>query len=172
MNEGQMYLKTTVAGLMCCIAGAANAEWTAKVEGPDVFGNTTVHAGTATFREGFVINCDAKGELNIAMIYSKKPFDKVHTAPAQLLIQIDGGTPVKFSATHREWNEARGGIVASGRSPETIAILRAIAGGREKINVGVVINGNQVSASFGVGGSRSAIEKTIKACKLDDAPKS
>jgi hypothetical protein len=173
MERDEMFARFFAAACVACgVSSGAHAEWYAKVEGPDVFGKTTVSAGVTGFNESLAISCDSTGSLYIALIFPKREFDKVASVPAELLLQVDGAAPVKFPAALREWNNKRGGVATSGRSPETVAMLRTIAGAKEKLNVGALVNGNQMSASFGVNGSRSAIEKTIKSCKLDDLPKS
>jgi hypothetical protein len=149
----------------------ASAEWSARVEGPDVFGNTKVHASEMSLTEGLIVHCDQKDELNIAYIFRKKPFDELSTTSGELLVQTDSGAPLKMAASLRNWNDNFGGVVASGRSAELVTVLRAIGAAKNKINIGVVIRGNQISASFGSQGSRIAIEKAIKSCKLDELEK-
>ena len=167
-----MIKRTLMAAIVCMWSGAGRADWTTKVEGPDVFGNTKVHAIAASnINESLVIQCDQKDDLHIALLFRKKEFDKLPTVPAELLVQADNGQPVKLSAVLRTWNDNYGGIVAEGSSAELVAILRTIALARGKINLGAVVNGNQICASFGSQGSRAAMEKAIKSCKLEELEK-
>jgi hypothetical protein len=159
------------AALLCMGTQETHAEWTAKVEGPDVFGNTKVIAGTAGRSDSLVIQCDQKDDLYIAFLFRKKEFDKIPNVSADLLLQSEGGQPMKMSAMLRTWNDNYAGIVVVGRSAENVAVLRTIASALGKINVGAVVNGNQMSAAFGSQGSRSAMDKAIKSCKLDDLEK-
>jgi hypothetical protein len=110
--------------------------------------------------------------LFVALLFRKKKFEEIGGADTELLIQtVEGGTPIKLPAALRAWNDDFAGIVASGRSPELVAVLRAISAAKSKINVGAVVRGNQISSSFGAQGSKNAMEKAIKACKLEELEK-
>jgi hypothetical protein len=149
----------------------ASAQWDARVEGPDVFGNVKAFATTIGAGESIVIQCDQKEDLFVAYVFRKKPFEDIPNVPAELLVQADGGTPLKLVATLRSWNDNYGGVVASGRAIEQLTALRLIASARGKTNVGAVIFSKQISSSFSSQGSRSAMERSIKSCKLDDLEK-
>jgi hypothetical protein len=172
LREQSMMRRTIFLALsLMAPLSAANAEWTAKVEGPDVFGNTKVLATTDGFRESIVVQCDQKDEMFIAYVFRKKEFDSVTSTTADFLVQTDGGQPTKLNASLRNWNDNFAGVVASGKSAEIISVIKAIASARGKIGVGVVVRGNQISASFGSSGSRAAMDKVLKNCRLDDSEK-
>ena len=145
---------------------AAHAEWTVRVEGPDVFGNTMVLIGETNYREMLVVQCDSKDQFALALLFRKKEFEQTPKVAASFLVQIDGGQTQRFSAEMRGWNDKHGAIVAEERSPEMLKLLEAIAGARQRISVGAEIGGNQVSASFGASGSRRAVSAVMQHCKL------
>lgn len=149
--------------------GQARAQWSAHKEGPDVFGTTKVIAVTSGDRQSLVVQCNDKDELYIAYIFLKKKFDEVSTSPADLLFQIDGATPTHLAAEIRNWNDDYAGVVADGRSPEIVNVLRSIRDGHVRINVGVIVAGNRDSASFETSGSTSALEDVIAGCKLAES---
>ena len=153
--------------LLSATATATRADWPANVDGPDVFGNTRVVAGSGDGRERLVVQCDQKDMLFVAYLVRKREFEKIATAPADLLIQTDGGTPTKLIASLRNWNDNYLAVSAEGRTTQMLTLIQAIAAARGKINIGAVVNGNQLSASFGSSGSRVAMEKVISGCKLD-----
>ena len=156
---------------LCVVTGPAFADWNARVEGPDVFGNVKAFATTTGSDESMVVQCDQKDDLFVAFVFRKKPFEEMPSLPAELLVQVDGGTPLKLVATLRSWNDNYGGVIASGRAIEQLTALRLIASARGKINVGAVIFGKQISSSFSSQGSKSAMERSIKSCKLDNLDK-
>ena len=142
--------------------------WSATVDGPDVFGVTKVIATEGSGREGIVVQCDSKDQLHIATIFRKKEFEDIPEFPATLLIKVGEAEPFKLGATLRTWNDNYGGIVVSGRTPELVAVVKAISTAKSKINVGYEIGGEQFSATFGARGSTSAMQKAINGCKLTD----
>lgn len=152
-------------------ATVALAGWDAHVEEPDVFGNTKAIASNPQMRDSLVVQCDQKEQLLLAYLMRKKPFDDVPEGLAQLLVQVDSGSPVTFEAAFGDWNNDYGAVAVSGRTANIVSVLREIARAKKKINIGIVINGNQQSASFSASGSKRAIERVIKACKLDEIDK-
>ena len=64
-----MKIRALLFGAACIVANPAFAEWDVRVEGPDVFGNTKVMAGTAGASESMVVQCDQKEEFFIAYIF-------------------------------------------------------------------------------------------------------
>jgi hypothetical protein len=71
-----MFTRFSVLALLGLMSSPAFAEWSARVEGPDVFGNTTVHASEMSIREGLVVQCDQNDQLNIAWRALKKLIDR------------------------------------------------------------------------------------------------
>jgi hypothetical protein len=78
---------------------------------------------------------------------------------------------MKLNATFGDWNDKFVGVSASGREFELVETIRAIGSARGDINVGIVVNGHQDSASFDSVGSTQAMNQVIKGCKLDDVKK-
>ena len=141
--------------------------WDAQVEGPDVFGNVKVVASEArSLSEGLVVQCDSKGELLLAYIFRKKEFEAVSTAPATLLVSTEANKVLTLRAELRDWNDNYAGIVASEVKEDIISAIVAIQTAKAKIEVGVEINGNQISGSFGSRGSSKSMSKVIQNCKL------
>ena len=159
-----------LVGLIAMAEPSLADEWVAKVDGPDVFGNTKVFAAQSGAQANLVVRCDQKDSLFIAMIFRKKEFDKVAAIPAELLIQTNGGAPTKLKSMLRNWYDNYGGVVSDSRD-EVIQVIQAIGADRGKINVGADIAGNQASETFSSQGSKSAMERVIKSCKLDGGGK-
>jgi hypothetical protein len=57
-----------------------------------------------------------------------------HTIPSELLIRIDNGDVKTFDAEFMVWNAHNVAVVAEGRTPELIAVIRAIGGGKKSIS--------------------------------------
>lgn len=155
-----------LAGCAFMLTGTSAYAWTANVDGPDVFGVTKVFAIEGGERESLVVQCDSDENLFIAYIFRKKEFETVNETPATLLIQINGEQPASLSATMRAWNDNYGGVVASGRTAENIAVVTAIGKASGKINIGFEFLGNRESASVGSRGSTAAMKKVMDLCKL------
>jgi hypothetical protein len=138
------------------------------VEGPDVFGATKAWAIEDGSQDSLVVQCDSEDDLYIAYITPKKPFEEIPTVPATLYIQASGEAPLQLDAVLRSWNDNYAGVVASGRDPQLIAVLREIEVAKSKINVGYDISGNRDSSSFGSRGSTQAMKSLFDACQLSD----
>ncbi len=147
------------------LAGPALA-WEVHVEGPDVFGTTKVSASEHSGYQRLVVHCDSKDVLIVAIIARKKEFDETPSGDGKLLIQVDAATPVTLNAVRRSWNDNFGGVVAEGRTLELLAIVKAIQGGKARINTGIEIDGIQSSATFSASGSTAAMAKAIDGCGL------
>lgn len=145
-------IRTLALAAAAAVTATQAFAWGTHVEGPDVFGVTTVIALDEAARDSLVVQCDSKDQLVIAMISRKKEFEETPVSPATLLIQVDGATPVILEAVLREWNDNYAGVIATaGRSPDLIAVVKAIQSGKSKINAGVDISGNRIQP-------RSALE--------------
>jgi len=156
-----------VIGASMLVGIDAHAEWTVKVEEPDVFGNRKVVAITAALRDGLIVQCD-QTTLELGYLFKKKQSDDIEYTPAELLVQVDGGKVSHLSANLRPWNEDYGGVVASSRDTDTVAVLRLIGTGKRSINIGAVINDARMTASFDTIASTAAMDSIIKNCGLAD----
>lgn len=163
-------LKKIVSIFVLMITAGPALAWDASVEGPDVFGVTKVFASDAAGRESLVVQCDSKDVLFVAFIMRKKEFEETPVAAAKLLIQVDGASPVTLEALRRDWNDNYFGVVAEGRTAELVSMVKAIQGGKGKINAGVDVEGVQYSATFSTRGSTSAMTKVINGCGLASIP--
>jgi hypothetical protein len=164
-----------VIGVQAVCAPDAQAQWTAKVTGPDVFGSTTVVAVVSSVtHNGLVIQCDDKDSLEMANIFpatisEMDNMSKIDAGlPAKLFVKVDQG-PVKiFDARLRTWNNTYLAFAASERTSDMVALVRSIGAAKSGISIGTEINGHRQSESFGSIGSTNAINTLIKGCKLDD----
>jgi hypothetical protein len=102
----------------------------------------------------------------MAYIMRKKEFEDVHTIPASLLVKIDSGDVSNLDASYRNWNDNYAVIAVEDRSTGLIAIVKKIGQSKGTINIGIIINGHQLSDSFPASGSTAAISKIVQACKL------
>jgi hypothetical protein len=168
---GRSHVVARVVGAYICITSAetAHANWVTNKTGPDVFDTTTVVSIAVGGSKNFVVQCDDKDQLTIALIFPKKKFEEVYETPAELLIQSDHGATSHLLAELRSWNDDYAGVVAEGRTPEVIKILRDIRLEHEKLNAGIVVGGLRDSASFEADGSTNAMDIVFKDCKLGDA---
>ena len=152
----------------------AEAQWSAQVTGPDVFGNTTVLAAVDSANgDGLVVQCDQNSELDLAYIIPGTPSEMDEATksdvdiPADLLLKVDSGQVIKLSAQLKPWNNSYLGVVASGRTTDIVAAIKAIEGANDEISVGAEILGNQQSDAFDAGNSTSSMNTAMTDCKLD-----
>lgn len=148
----------------------AAAEWSTKIEGPDVFGKTTAKAMVMTLSEGVVVTCDTTGELEVAIIFRIREGDRISPAAAEMLFSADGGPPTKIDAVRGPWNLKYGSIKSAGTREDAIAALKTISASRNKLQSGIIVASEQIAITFAAGGSRAAIDKALKACKIDAGP--
>lgn len=141
--------------------------WYATVQGPDVFGETTVIAGEEGTQTSLIVQCTSDGELYLAMISPKKEFEDVPTVPATMYFATGSNTPVKIEATVREWNDKYLGIVSNVEKSELMPLITGIRDAKGPIKVGAEIRGNRMSDSYPSRGSTAAISKVIAGCKLN-----
>ena len=149
-------------------AGSARADWGVRVDGPDVFGDTTVVAVSEGQKGNFVIQCNQTDQLDVAYTIKKKEFDTVEARPADLLVQVDGGRPTKLPAILDNWNDNYIGIAVKDRSPDLVALIRAIGNAKHAINIGILVGSIRESDTFEAVGSTHAMTQVIQGCKLDN----
>ena len=144
----------------------ARAAWFTKTDGPDVFGQTKVIVATSGDQDSMVIQCDDQDKLFVALIFPKKKFDDIPTLPAELLLQIDGGVPIRLSAELRSWNDNYIGVVAEGRTTEVIRAVKAIGNASQRVSAGFSVGTVRDSAEFDADGSTVSVEEAFRGCKL------
>lgn len=156
------------------VSRSAAAQWAVKATGPDVFGNEKVIALVpSSSGDALIIQCDQKDSLYIALIEHGTSSELNQLSempsgiPAKLFVKVDQDAVQKFDAKLKQWNTRYLGVVASGRTPGMVAVLREIGSGNHQISVGTEILGSKDSDSFGVLGSASAISTVLRDCKLD-----
>ncbi len=140
--------------------------WEATVEGPDVFGKTKVVALEGGLRNSLIVQCDSAGEVILAYIEKKKEFDEVAEIPVKLFLKTSNEGPQVLEAKLRNWNDNYSGVVVDKSNTGIVAAIQSIGEAKKKIEIGVEVLGQQFSASFSSQGSRKAIEKVMKECKL------
>jgi len=161
-----------MTGLACfVIAGSASAQWTARIDPPDVFGNVAASAQSVGYSGGLVIQCDQKNSLFLAYLIRKKEFERWDARPIEFLIQLDDQPVRKYAASLRNWNANYAAAAISGRRTELVETIRGIAAARTRINLGWVVEGRQISVATPVGEATTAIDDVIAACKLDEIGK-
>lgn len=150
------------------------AQWGVRVDGPDVFGNTKVIAVVSgASDDGLVVQCEGKASLLLAYIMpgTASELDELSQAgagvPIDLLIKVGNDAVRTFSAQLSQWNNKYMGVVAQGRTPELVAMVRAIGTASGRISVGVDFLGQKQSESFGATGSAAAMNTVVKDCSLD-----
>lgn len=165
-------LPLAIAFALGC-AAPAEAQWFVRANGPDVFGNTTVVAGTADGSgNDIVVQCD-QNSLYIAFISpaTASEMDELSNLssgiPSTMYLKVDQQHVQKFDAELRQWNNTMAGVVASGRTQVMVAELSAIGAGTDTLDVGVDVFGSRQSDSFSLAGSTNAMNTAIKDCKLD-----
>jgi hypothetical protein len=158
------------------ISVPAWGQWSVRVNGPDVFGTTTVLAAVDSnqSQNGFVVQCRGEDSLFLAYILPATPSEldamskPGSSVPAELLVKVDNGPVEKLGAQLRQWNAHFLGIVAEGRTADIAAAVRAVGTANGTINVGADILGAKQADSFDAQGSTAAMNTVVKDCKLDD----
>lgn len=140
--------------------------WSANVQGPDVFGATTVVAVEDGTQTSLVIQCSTEGDLFFAMISPKKEFEEVTTAPATLYFATGNNSPIKIEANLREWNDKHYGVVSNVEEAEIMPLIEGVRDAKGSIKVGAEIRGNRISDIYSSRGSTTAMKKVIDNCKL------
>lgn len=175
MSKGRLCISGITFALLTMGCGLAHAQWSSQVTGPDVFGNTTVLATVDNADgNGLVVQCDQNNTLDLAYIIPGTPseLDELSKAgtsiPADLLVKVDHGQVMKFSAEFKAWNNTYIGIVASGRTTDIVAAIKAMGAAASQISVGAVIAGTQQSDSFDVENSTSTMNTATLDCKLSN----
>ena len=78
--------------------------------------------------------------------------------PAKILVKVDNGAVQTLeNAEVRPWNDKYIGVVASGRTPDVLAVIHSIGTATRKIEVGLELADKQFSIGFGASGSTAAI---------------
>ena len=88
-------------------------------------------------------------------------------APVTLLLKVDNGNVMQFSASLQPWNAHYAGFVASDRTYPIVQAVKAIASAQDTVGVGAEFLGNQQSDNFGASGSTSAMATVVNDCDLD-----
>lgn len=159
-------MRMAIAALLLSLSGHPAFAWETYVDGPDVFGETKVHAVASGAQASLVVHCSTEGSLMLALTFAKKEFDEVPELEGTLFISVSDAPPTQLPATLREWNNTRGGFVASEREA-LITVVTAIRDARGSIKVGADIAGNRRAETFGSRGSTAAMKKVFQNCKLD-----
>ena len=134
---------------------------------------TVVAAVTSDSQDGLVVQCDDKDTLDIAYLSpgTKSELDTMSqdgsAVPAELFVKVNQGGVQKLDAVMKQWNNKYLGFVASGRTPDMVAVVKAIGAANNHISIGVEIAGEKQAKSFDAAGSTSAMSTVIKDCKLD-----
>ena len=145
----------------------STAAWVTKSEGPDVFGDTTVTAINVNLDgRGLVITCNQADQLTLAFIEKAATANDIPETQATVLFQIDGGAPQSLDAVLRAWNDKFAGVIAAGRSDNSVAIARALSAARKKINVGIKIGDQRESESFDTANSAQVAKALEQDCKF------
>jgi hypothetical protein len=165
--------------LVLATSAPAWAQWGARVDGPDVFGTTKVIAAVSSASgDGLVVQCDGKDALLLAYIMPGTPSELSELSqagtgvPIDLLVKAGNDAVRTFTAQLSRWNNKYMGVVAQGRTPELVAMVRAIGAASGRISVGVDFLGHKQSESFGADGSTAAMNTAVKDCNLDKVAKS
>ena len=160
-------LRALTLGLTALFSIGQAAAWEISVDGPDVFGVTKV----LTFQDGaegsLVVQCNSENDLFIALVYPKKEFESIEESAAIFLVKGGSSQPVRADAVNRVWNDNRGGVVISGKSPEAMTVVREIEDAVAQIQVGVDYGTNKASTSFAAQGSSQAMKTVIEKCNLE-----
>ena len=162
-----------LAGTIILTMEASAADWYHEVSGPDVFGHMRGFAsvGSTSNNDTLTIQCQGGENLDVAVL---EPFGgsqrEAHDpVPAKILVKVDNGAVQTLeNAEVRPWNDKYIGVVASGRTPDVLAVIHSIGTATRKIEVGLELADKQFSIGFGASGSTAAISALTKACKLDE----
>ena len=161
--------KTMVAaGLLISSASIASAQWINQKNGGEFDDDPTYLALTASGRYGLGFRCNSN-ELKIILITPEKVDDSdnislLEKAGPKLRIKIDGGAIKDFDA---DLDEANGtlGIIADA----DVTLVKSVRNAKSKISAVLSVLGmNFHETTFNVRGSKTAINKLIDGCKLNE----
>ncbi len=154
--------------ILAAVVGFATpaAAWDAIVDGPDVFGKTTVLAMDIAPQASLVLQCNSEGEVLLAFTYPKKAFEEVAEQQAVLYFTASDAEPMKLPATFRAWNDNYAGVVAALDHDAQSSVIAAIRNAKGSIKAGADISGNKISSNFTSKGSASAMKKVTEGCKI------
>lgn len=161
-------MKVLISAVVAASISTPVFAWDAMVNGPDVFGETTVLAGEEGMQSKLVVQCNSKGDVAIALISPKKQFDTVNETEAALFFAFNSGQPIKISARLRSWNDNFAGVVSTVSKDETIPLLINIRDAKGPIKAGADILGNKISDSYSSRGSTTAMKTLMEKCKLSE----
>lgn len=159
------------AGVIIFPSIGLSQSWQANVDGPDVFGKTSVMALAASGRTNLILQCDSGGLALFAMTEKSSDLPDDPVSGILLLIKTENSDLIKADAIYQKWNSDYVGTVVT--DPEVVsAISESLKLAAGSIQVGIDAFGNQVSASFSSSGSTAAMTKVQEHCKFGITPDS
>ena len=152
---------------------SAQAQWINKTD-DDPFGNEKNSiAMTMAGGYGFGFSCKGKQEFQIVYLTTEETRDSANNlnllSPI-LKIKIDESNVVDLSA---EIDKAGDKLRLTTSDDKVLQVMKSMASAKQRIAVAIEFGGKRFHIqTFGTGGSRDAINKALKACKLDNLPAS
>lgn len=159
-----MFGKFLIAAALTTLATTSVAsDWIARVEGPDIFGKTTVLALASSGRQNLVVQCDTETAPVVALTDRTATPIETTVPSVVFLLKAGGSDLIKAQATYAKWNEDYDGATVN-EPAATTAMIVAISNATGEIQVGLDIFGNKVSASFTSRGSTNAMKQVTEHC--------
>jgi len=162
-------LRYAIAVIAAAACTPAYAQWDVEVDGPDVFGETTVTvAAEFSAKDFFFIRCATDGEFTVGWMYLNE--GEVRNVVVDMIVQNDTGGPKargEFEAALRNWNDKVAIFEVTDKS-DARQILDIISGAMNKIQFGVFAKELDVKISDSISalGSTSAVKLVKKHCPV------
>jgi hypothetical protein len=154
-------------------AGNAAAQWINKTD-DDPFGSDKKSI-SMTMSEGYAFgfSCQGKDIFQLVYLTTEKAGDDLSGAKIlspKLKIKVDTLDVVDLSA---DIDEAGGKLRISSSEQAAVDVAKTIATAKQRVAVAIEFAGQRYhTQTFGVAGSKDALNKALKSCKLDGQPKS
>lgn len=146
----------------------AHAQWVTNVE-DDLFsgGKKAMMIGSVSSENSAIVFDCTKSELTAAYIEMDKTTESISEIPMDLIMKVDGNSPVKLDAALSRRN-VQFLQIQSDDSDQLKVLLKQLQEAKSKVLVGVQLKDGEGQNSFSanVSGSTSAVNGFIKACEI------
>jgi hypothetical protein len=159
--------------ILALTAGNVAAQWINKTD-DDPFGNDKKSISmTMSDGYGFGFSCQGKDTFQLVYLTTEKAGDDLSGAKLlspKLKIKVDSLDVVDLSA---DIDEAGGKLRISSSEQAAVDVAKSIALAKQRVAVAIEFAGQRYhTQTFGVSGSKDALNKALRSCKLDGQPKS
>lgn len=160
-----MKTATVTALALALSAGAALADWSSRIEGPDLFDVTKVSAGVAAGTDGLIVSCTSKGKATVAFVFRIALAATVAKVPGEIFVRIDGGSIVAFPAMLGRWNGDHAAVRTTEADADLEPLIVSLSHAKRSIEVGMRVDGETESNVFSADGIEPAFRPIFEHCR-------